>query len=147
MSGDPYSLYVTWMPPSVPNGYILQYSVSCQESRLVVGSGGGMYLLPTAPSPTTFTSTVLGSEQNATVGGLEPFTNYGCFVSANTSIGEGNTSTTVFQTTDEFSKDSHKYVPRVWQDLCSNRGTAVQVSGNPPIIMIAAPDRLRGGKS
>ena len=101
--GDPYSVYVAWMPPLVTNGYILQYSVYCLESQLMMGSGSGMYFLPTAPS-LTFTATVQGSELNATVSGLEAFTNYGCYVSANTSIGEGNTSAITFQTTDEFSK-------------------------------------------
>lgn len=89
------------------NGYILRYSVYCQQSQLVVGSGGGMYLLPTAPSLTAFTSTVDGSELNTTVGGLVPFMNYGCYVTANTSIGEGDASDTIFQTTDEFSKQKN----------------------------------------
>ena len=64
----------------------------------MMGSGSGMFLLPTAPA------TVQGSELNATVSGLEPFTNYGCYVSASTLIGEGNMSASVFLTTDEFGE-------------------------------------------
>jgi hypothetical protein len=66
-----------------------------------------MYILPTTQSRTIFTTTAQGSEMNATVDSLEPFTNYGCYVSANTSIGEGDESATIFQTTDEFSKFTH----------------------------------------
>ena len=107
MSGDPYSLYLTWMLPMVPNGYVLSYRVYCQESQPSTGSGNGMlsYMLPMASSPADiFTSMVFGYELNATVTGFVPFTNYGCYVTANTSIGEGNRSATVFQTTDEFSE-------------------------------------------
>ena len=104
VNGDPYSLRVSWLPPSVPNGYITHYNVYCQESLLVMGSGGGMLALPTSLYFQTFTSTVYGTELNATVTGLTPFTNYGCYVSANTTIGEGNNSFSVFQTTDEYSK-------------------------------------------
>ena len=103
VNGDPYSLKVSWQPPTVPNGYITHYNVYCQESQLVFGSGGGMQVLPTSLYSSTFTRTVYGTELNATVGGLTPFTTYGCYVSANTSIGEGNI-TSVFQTTDEYSK-------------------------------------------
>ena len=103
MDGDPYSLYVTWAPPTVPNGYITGYTVYCQDSQTMLGSGGGpvMFLAPSTP---TFTSSAGGEELNATVTGLTPFSNYGCYVSANTSIGEGDSSSPVFQTTDEFSK-------------------------------------------
>ena len=101
VNGDPYSLRVSWLPPAVPNGHITHYNAYCQESQLVFGSGGGM--LATLYS-STFTSTVYGTELNATVTGLTPFTNYDCYVSANTSVGEGNSSELVSQTTDEYSK-------------------------------------------
>ena len=97
MDGDPYSLYVTWAPPTTPNGYITSYNVYCQDNSLMmVGSGGGLLLQ-------SF-STADGDTLNATVTGLTPFSSYGCYVSAYTSIGEGNSSDPVFQTTDEFSK-------------------------------------------
>ena len=104
VDGDPNALYVTWDPPTVPNGVVTHYNVYCQDSQTVVGSGGGldMLLLPNSP---TFTSTVYGSELNATVMGFAPFTDYGCYVTANTTVGEGNSSEAAFQTTDESSKD------------------------------------------
>lgn len=99
-----FSLSVSWNPPLIPNGYLTHYNVYCQESQLVMGSGSGMFVLPTSPYHTVFTSTVRGDYRNATVTGFTPFTSYGCYVSANTSVGEGSVSVTVFQTTDEYSK-------------------------------------------
>lgn len=104
ISGDPLSLYIGWSPPIVPNGYITHYNVYCQESQLAAGSGDGMYILPTSSYQSIFTNTVLSYDMNITISGLTPFTNYGCFVSANTSVGEGDISTAVFRTTDEYSK-------------------------------------------
>ena len=72
-----------------------------------LGSGDSMFVLPMTPSQLTFTSTVQGYELNATITGLTPFTDYGCYVSANTSVGEGNFSVTVFEKTDEYSKQGH----------------------------------------
>lgn len=109
VSGDPVSLYVSWGPPVFTNGYITHYNIYCQESRVAAGgsgSGGDMFVLPTSTHEPIFTSTVQGCEMNATITGFTPFTNYGCFVSANTSVGEGSVSSSVFQTTDEYSKYS-----------------------------------------
>ena len=98
------------MPPSVPNGYILSYSIYCHESTQepFIGSGNGMSP-PTATSSDlgddgTITSMVLGYELNITVAGFVPYTSYGCYMTANTSIGEGNASATAFQITEEFSE-------------------------------------------
>ena len=103
--GDPLSLYVIWRPPVFPNGYITHYSVYCGESEMSSGSGSGDTLyLPMSGSQTIYTITVQGQEMNATVTGFMPFTNYGCYVTANTSVGEGSASSAVFQTTDEYSK-------------------------------------------
>lgn len=105
VSGDPMSLYVTWNPPTYPNGIITHYNIYCQESPLAIGSGSGLFAFDTPPSDyATFTGTVQGSDMAATLTGFTPFTNYGCQVSANTSVGEGMTSDTEFQTTDEYSE-------------------------------------------
>ena len=103
VDGDPYSLFLSWMPPLVPNGEIILYQVYCLESMYMLGSGG-MPELFIPDSIADATVPVPGSEQNATVTGLTPFTSYGCYVTAATAIGEGNASATVFQTTDEFCK-------------------------------------------
>ncbi len=74
-----------------------------------------MLVLPGSLSLATFSRNVSGSERNAMVTDFEPFTNYGCYVSARTSIGEGNTSDAVFQTTDEFSKlGTAQWNLRIW---------------------------------
>ena len=79
------------MEPLKPNGVISSYNVYYLESN-------------TSSSIDIFGEVVPGTSFNATVGGLTPFTEYGCFVSANTSIGEGNNSYVTYQTTDEYSK-------------------------------------------
>ena len=63
-----------------------------------------MLVLAMSSSSAVFASTILGSDYNTTITGLTPYTNYGCYISANTSVGEGNISTFVFETTDEYSK-------------------------------------------
>lgn len=97
-------MYVNWMPPVVPNGLITHYTVYCQKA---VASNNNLTMLmlpPMSSSPTTFTGVVVGYSLNVTIRGLTPFTVYGCFVSANTTAGEGNFSIVVFQTTDEYSE-------------------------------------------
>ena len=91
-------MYISWMKPLVPNGAITHYNVYCLEMN------ASILLQPLSSSSDLFTEVVFGVTLNATVGGLIPFTEYGCFVSANTSTGEGNFSNVVFQTTDEYSK-------------------------------------------
>ena len=50
-----------------------------------------------------------GTELKAFVEDLTPFTNYGCFITANTSAGEGSSSRIVTATTDESSKITLEY--------------------------------------
>lgn len=105
IDGDPYSLNVTWDPPTTPNGYITSYTIYCEE-YFYVGSGSGLGLNPlpfNEPLP-IFISNVPGNELYVRVTDLAPFTIYECYVSANTSVGEGNVSASVIQTTDEFGK-------------------------------------------
>jgi len=63
-----------------------------------------MLILPTVPLSTVFTYSVTGSYLNASISSLTPFTSYGCYISANTTIGEGSTSSLVYTTTDEYGK-------------------------------------------
>lgn len=105
IEGDPVSLYFDWKPPSIPNGYIVEYNVYCQKalenrsSDSYAGSGSGML-----SDFSTHSKTLPGSELNATITDLIPFTSYECFVTAKTSAGEGNATAFQIQTTDEFSK-------------------------------------------
>lgn len=128
VGGDPYSLHLSWMPPSVPNGYILSYSIYCQESTQESGSGMSSFFPSSATS--SITSMVLGYELNVTVAGFVPFTNYSCYVTANTSIGEGNASATVFQTTDEFIPADP---PTDLQVVVLN-ATSVDLNWSPPLV-------------
>ena len=92
---------MSWDPPASPNGHITNYTVYCQEAQTEIGSGDSLLMLPSVPLNTVFTN---GSDQNAFITGLTQFTNYGCYISANTTIGEGSTSSLVYTTTDEYSK-------------------------------------------
>lgn len=99
-------LLVMWQPPLTPNGIIIQYTVYCyvgyqalviNDSHLSNGSGSG-------DEDIIGNITVTGSTLSAIVDGLKPYTNYDCFVTAFTSIGEGETSSLVSGTTYESSK-------------------------------------------
>ena len=70
------------MEPSSPNGIILYYSIHCTTS------------LPTV--------VVSGDATMATLTDLIPFTHYECYITANTSMGEGEPSnTSIAQTVED----------------------------------------------
>lgn len=98
VSGNPLSLNVVWDPPIFPNGRLTHYNIYCEEAT--AGSGG------MSSHQEIFTSTVQGQEMNTMVTGLTPFTTYDCYVSANTSVGEGTRSVLVSGTTDEYGKST-----------------------------------------
>ena len=129
MSEFPTRLYVQWEPPEEPNGIILAYTVYCKEVTATDGatpleSGSGSFLstsgsgsaattnIMSASGEETFVTTpdyailvVANGTQSAThVDDLTPFTSYECFISANTSVGEGESSIIIRATTDESSK-------------------------------------------
>ena len=121
--GSPTKLYIHWEPPEEPNGIVVAYNVYCTEvianDTQVLYSGSGS--IPVATSSGSGTMTAMPMEQNdmpdyailvvtngteseVFVEDLTPFTNYGCFITANTSVGEGTSSMIVTETTDESSK-------------------------------------------
>ena len=109
--GQASQLLVTWQPPSTPNGMIVQYTAYCSlgdqalvtnDSQLSNGSGSGDEELSTVNIISNVT--VAGSALSAIVDGLKPYTSYVCFVTAFTSIGEGETSHVVSGLTYESSK-------------------------------------------
>lgn len=111
ISDSPSQLYVTWAPPLEPNGVITAYKVYCSKSDMYEeGSGSGyMYLTPfteenTSTNVNISTSVVPSNATEAIVSGLTPYTWYECYVTANTSVGEGSASHTVVARTDESSK-------------------------------------------
>ena len=107
---SPLELQATWEPPLQPNGVITAYKVYCFESDAYEdGSGSGyIYLTPFTENISTnaivSTSVVPGTASEATVSGLTPYTWYECYVTANTSVGEGSASQTAAARTDESSK-------------------------------------------
>ena len=83
--GSPNQLTATWTPPNTKNGIITAYTVYCNTSATqaypeqVIG-----------PNIPTIRSVVNGTTLSTIVNiGLNPFTQYNCYVTANTSVGEG----------------------------------------------------------
>ena len=129
--GRPTELYVTWDVPTVPNGEITAYTVYCAETIIVNENSGG--LLPFSGSGSqsgsgldlgsasdlgstsgmqpmepelnyTIQVIVPGNWSDVYVQDLTPFREYECFVTANTAIGEGDSSIAYTAVTDESCK-------------------------------------------
>ena len=92
-------LMANWTPPSSPNGIMTGYTVYCTVSHNQtypeqVPTGGSTY--------TVFNVT---SQTSVYLRGLLPFTFYKCYVTANTTVGEGRPSTIVLSQTGETGID------------------------------------------
>ena len=131
--GSPTKLYIQWKPPEEPNGIIVAYSIYCKVMVVndvqqilgsVSGSGSSESIPITASSGLLMSEEVnglgdisdyaisvvtKGTELKAFVENLTPFTNYECFITANTSVGEGSSSRIVTATTDESGKITLEY--------------------------------------
>ena len=96
--GSPNQLFIVWTPPIPKNGIITAYTVYCNTSanqvyqEQVIGPN-----IPTIRS--VVNGTALATIVNTTYSLI--FTQYGCYVTANTSVGEGPPSPTVRSTTCE----------------------------------------------
>ena len=97
VAGSPYQLSASWSVPIPRNGIITGYSVYCNSSfnqpfpEQVIG-----------PNVPTTRSVVNGTTLAVTFNtGLSPYTQYSCYATANTSVGEGPLSRTVAATTGE----------------------------------------------
>ena len=88
VAGSPTQLSASWSVPIPRNGIISGYSVYCNTSanqtypEQVIGSN-----VP------TIRSAVNGTTLATTLTGLNPYTQYSCYVTANTSVGQGIPST------------------------------------------------------
>lgn len=109
--GEASQLLVTWQPPSTPNGIVIQYTAYCyvgdqalatDNSHLRNGSRSGDEESSTLNI--TSNTAVTGSMLSAIVDGLKPYTSYDCFVTAFTSVGEGEASNVTSGITYESSK-------------------------------------------
>ena len=87
VAGSPTQLSARWSVPIPRNGIITAYSVYCNTSanqtypEQVIGSN-----VP------TIRSVVNGTTLATTLTGLNPYTQYSCYVTANTSVGQGSPS-------------------------------------------------------
>ena len=87
VAGSPSQLSASWSVPIPRNGIITAYSVHCNTSanqsypEQVIGSN-----VP------TIRSVVNGTTLATTLTELSPYTQYNCYVTANTSVGEGSPS-------------------------------------------------------
>ena len=98
--GSPNQLSATWTPPIPKNGIITAYTVYCNTSANQVYPE--QVIEPNVP---TIRSVVNGMTQAVTFStGLYPFTQYNCYVTANTSAGEGAPSQVVMIATSESGK-------------------------------------------
>ena len=100
--GSPNKLSASWSPPIPKNGIITAYTVYCNTSasqaypEQMIGPN-----VPTVRS--VVNGTTLAVIFNA---GLNPYTQYSCYVTANTSVGEGTPSQIMTATTDQSSKQN-----------------------------------------
>ena len=87
VAGSPTQLSTSWFAPVPKNGIITGYSVYCNTSanqtypEQVIGSN-----VP------TIRSVVNGTTLAVIIRGFSPYTQFSCYVTANTSVGEGSTS-------------------------------------------------------
>lgn len=96
---SPNELFVSWEHPLEPNGIITSYSVYCYEAYdSEIGSAYSSEERDFLEEPLV---TVPGGVTEAVVTELIPYTFYNCYVTANTSAGEGNASDSTTARTDE----------------------------------------------
>ena len=89
------ALMATWIPPSSPNGIVTGYTVYCTVSQ------NQTYPEQVPIGGSTYTVFNVTSQTSVYLSGLLPFTFYQCYVTANTTVGEGIPSTTVLSQTSE----------------------------------------------
>ena len=107
--GTPTQFAIQWDSPEEPNGDLVAYSVYCKTSP--------QQPLCDYDSAISLNSTSCASELNvsyhqqavlpvglsntAVIGGFSPYTNYTCYMTANTSAGEGVPGAHLSAVTDE----------------------------------------------
>ena len=111
--GAPTQLTIQWSPPMESNGELLAYSVYCKLSAQQPLCD--LYLLcrfgDLADNAFYHQQAVLpvGLSHTQVIGGFEPYTNYTCFMTANTSAGESAAGNSLSAVTDESGK---LYLPK-----------------------------------
>ena len=79
-------LMANWTPPSSPNGIVTGYTVYCTISQ------NQTYPEQVPTGASTYTVFNVTSQTSVYLSGLLPFTFYQCYVTANTTVGEGGPS-------------------------------------------------------
>ena len=113
--GSPNQLSASWSPPIPKNGIIIGYTVYCNTStsqaypEQIIGPNGptvrsviyevSMFMFITPPTMGIFST------------GLNPYTQYNCYVTAYTSAGEGTPSQIMTARTDQSSKHNTEITP------------------------------------
>ncbi|XP_074868405.1 phosphatidylinositol phosphatase PTPRQ isoform X2 [Carettochelys insculpta] len=107
-----YSVWLNWRPSPQPNGVIKNYSFKIHENK----------------SQTIFYQNISGSQSDANLVGLEPFSTYFISISAFTRVGNGNQFSNIVQfTTKESAPD---VVQNVWCTATSWQ--SILVHWDPP---------------
>ena len=113
--GRPTQLSLQWSPPAEPNGELLAYSVYCRMSakQPLCNCDNTIHMNSTSCLCVHFEVNLSYHQQAALpvdvphtllVGGFSPYTNYTCFMTANTSAGESSPGTPYSAVTDESSE-------------------------------------------
>ena len=100
----PTKLLVSWDYPLDPNGIITSYRVYCygtHNSTAYSSGGGESYDFTEELVVNVTTAVVSGNITEAVVTELTPYTLYNCYITANTSVGEGSPSDIAGARTDE----------------------------------------------
>ena len=106
--GSPSQLSASWSAPIPKNGIITGYSVYCNTStnqsypEQVIGSN-----VP------TMMSVVNGTTLAVTLSGLNPYTQYSCYVNASTSVGQGSPS--IILTVQTFQSGTYYQLFIIWK--------------------------------
>ena len=98
--GSPNQLSASWSSPIPKNGIIIAYTIYCNTSASQAYPEQVM-----GPNVPTVRSVVNGTTMAVTFStGLNPYTQYDCYVTANTSVGEGTPSLVITTRTSESGK-------------------------------------------
>ena len=88
----------TWAPPTTPNGIITVYTIYCTVSQ------NQTYPEQVPTGASNYTVINMTSQTFLYLSGLLQFTFYQCYVTANTSAGEGSTSNITISQTRQAGK-------------------------------------------
>eukprot|EP00731_Ephydatia_muelleri_P007444 Em0003g1692a len=124
--GSPNQLSASWSPPITKNGIIIAYTIYCNTSASLAYPEQVM-----GPNGPTVRSVVNGTTLAATFStGINPYSQYDCYVTANTSVGEGTPSPIITTRTSE-SVPSSPLAPSV--STVPDSPNQLSASWSPPI--------------